>query len=75
MFLELIDGESAQDHSVKVRKLQSLSSLRYLTFCNVLHIRMGVSGPSLLMESTDSMINRKISMDITSVGLTSARPN
>ena len=57
MFLELIDGGSAQDHSVKVRKCHSLSALRYLTFCNVLHIIMGVSGPSLLIESTESMMS------------------
>jgi hypothetical protein len=38
MLLDLIDVESAQDHSVKVRKLHSLSALRYLTSYNVLHI-------------------------------------
>ena len=30
-----IDGESAQDHPVKIRKFHSLSALRYFTFCNV----------------------------------------
>jgi hypothetical protein len=29
--LELIDGESAQDHSVNIRQLHNLSALRYLT--------------------------------------------
>ena len=31
-----------------------------LAFCNVLHNYMGVSGPSLLIESTDSMICQKL---------------
>ena len=57
MFLELIDGGSARDHSVKVRKLHSLSALRYLTFYNVLHIWECPGHPyNVLIESTDSMI-------------------
>ena len=36
--------------TVKVRNLQSLPALRYLVSCNVI---MYMSGPSLLVESTD----------------------
>ena len=38
-----------------VRRLETVHRLRYFRFCNVLHI-YGQSGPSLLIESTDSMI-------------------
>ena len=38
MVLNLIDRESDQDNTVKVRNLESLSVLNYLAFCNVLHI-------------------------------------
>ena len=34
-----------------------LSALRFLAFCSVLRTYMGVSGPSLLIESTDSYDN------------------
>ena len=36
------------------RRLKKLRRPSLFAFCNVLH--MGVSGPSLLIESTDSMI-------------------
>ena len=39
---------------MKVRNVQSLPALGHLVFCNVLHIYV-VSGPSLLIESTDSI--------------------
>ena len=39
---------------VTVRSLESVHSPRYFRFCNVLH---GQSGPSPLIESTDSMIS------------------
>ena len=41
---------------MQVRNYTRLPALRYLGFCNVLHIIMVVSGPSQLIESTNSMI-------------------
>ena len=41
---------------VTVKSLEYVHRLRYFLFCNVLHI-YGQSGPSLLIESTDSMID------------------
>ena len=41
---------------MQVRNYIRLPALRYLGFCNLLYIYMGVSGPSLPIESTDSMI-------------------
>ena len=41
--------------AVKVRKLQSLFAPRFLAFC--ITYNMYISGPSLLIESTDSMIH------------------
>ena len=41
---------------MKVRILPRLSALRLLVFCNILHIYIYMSGPSLLIESTNSMI-------------------
>ena len=44
-----------------VKNFTKLPVLRYLGVCNVLHCTyMGVFGPSLLIESTDSMIIRFI---------------
>ena len=40
-----------------VRNLPRLSVLRFLVFYIVIHIIMYISGPSLLIESTDSMIS------------------
>ena len=54
MILGLIERHSVEGYDYKIKKLKSLPVLSYFTFCNVLY--MGVSGPSLLIESTDSMI-------------------
>ena len=43
--------------AVTVKKLKNSPPLSYFAFCNLqCIIYMGVSGPSLLIESTDSMI-------------------
>ena len=41
---------------MKSRMLKNLHGPSFLAFSNVLHIIMEVSGPSLLIESTDSII-------------------
>ena len=42
---------------ITVRNFTSLPALRFLGICNALHTyNMGVSGPSLLIESTNSMV-------------------
>ena len=38
MLLVLIDRKSAGDYDCEVRNLERLPALRYLVFCNVLHI-------------------------------------
>ena len=48
---------SLQILNIKVRNYTSLPALRFLDMCNVL------SGPSLLMESTDSMIMMPTDME------------
>ena len=42
---------------MKVRNSTRLPALRFLVFCNILHIIMYMSGLSLLIESTDFLIN------------------
>ena len=49
----LLDRKVAE---YKVRRLKVLCGLSFLRFSNILHNYMGVSVPSLLVESTDSMI-------------------
>ena len=44
--------------NIQVKISTRLLALRYLDFCNVLHICFKVSRPSLLIESTDSMIKQ-----------------
>ena len=43
--------------TMKVTNLESLHALRFLTFCNTYNNNMCMSGPSLLIESTNSMIH------------------
>ena len=54
MILGSIERYFAKDQDCKVIKHTIIPSPRYFAFCNVLY--MGVPGPSLLIESTDSMI-------------------
>ena len=55
MFLVLLDRESDEDEDYVVLKAYYLTWAEFLRFlCCITY--MGVSGPSLLIESTDSMI-------------------
>ena len=50
---------------MKVRTLQNLPTLRYLAFSNVLHsITYIISGPSLLIKSTDSMMLKNLPLQL-----------
>ena len=53
-FWDSIEWDSAEDHDCKVEKLKTLPAPSYFTLCNVLYVCL--SGPSLVIESTDSMI-------------------
>ena len=60
MILVLLDRRFAVDSDFDARNFKKLSVLRYLDVYNVLIY--GVSVPSLLIESTDSMIICQISL-------------
>ena len=50
MFLDLLDRKSAEDYECESKKSKFISS-EIFGFCNAYITYMGVSGPSLLIES------------------------
>ena len=51
-----IERYSDEVLAVSVKNLESFPALSYFGFFVMYYIYMGVSGPSLLIESTDSVI-------------------